>query len=71
MGAFSLIHWLILAIVVAFWIIPAWKIAARVGIGGAWSLLLIVPIVGMVAYWVFAFMKWPIDAETDRTTTFD
>lgn len=71
MGSFGIVYWLILVIVVAFWIVPAWKIAARVGIGGAWSLLLIVPLVGMVAYWVFAFMKWPIDDQADGRKAFD
>jgi hypothetical protein len=71
MSGFGLTHWLIIAVVVAFWIVPAWRIAARVGIGGAWSLLLIIPVAGMIAYWVFAFMKWPIDDQADHHKAFD
>ena len=71
MGSFSIVHWLIFIVVIAFWIIPAWKIADRVGIGGAWSLLLIVPLVGMIAYWAFAFMKWPIDDRPEQRRAFD
>jgi hypothetical protein len=42
-----------------------------VGIGGAWSLLLIVPVVGMIAYWAFAFMKWPIDDRAEHRRAFE
>ena len=71
MSSFGIVHRLILIVVIAFWLIPAWKIADRVGIGGAWSLLLIVPVVGMIAYWAFAFMKWPIDDRAAHRGTFD
>ena len=71
MGSFGIVHWLIIVVVIAFWPVPAWKIADRVGIGGAWSLLLIVPVVGMIAYWAFAFMKWPIDDRAAHRGTFD
>jgi hypothetical protein len=71
MWAFSLVHWVIFALVFAVWIIPAWKIVSRAGFSGAWSLLLIVPILGAVMYWVFAFVRWPIDDAADHSRTFD
>ena len=71
MGSFSLVHWVIFGVIFAAWIIPAWKIVSRAGFSGAWSLLLFVPLVGAIMYWVFAFMKWPIDSDTNHRGTFD
>ena len=70
MGTFSLFHWMIFALIFAVWIIPAWKIVSRAGFNGAWSLLLFVPLIGAIVYWVFAFIKWPIDNRVDHRDTF-
>jgi hypothetical protein len=61
MGAFSLWHWLVLLVVAAAFIIPAWRIAAKAGFPGALSLLLLVPLLGIVLLWVFAFIRWPVE----------
>ncbi len=39
--------------------IPAAVILGKAGYSQAWAGLLIVPIVGLIALWVFAFSKWP------------
>ena len=40
-------------------IVPAWKICKRVGLNPALSLLILIPLVNLVAVWVFAFAQWP------------
>lgn len=39
--------------------IPATVILGKAGYSRAWAVLMIVPIVGLIALWVFAFAKWP------------
>ncbi len=57
MAGFSLWHWLILVV----FIVPMWRIVSRAGFHGAWSLLMVVPLLNLVLLWVFAFMRWPRD----------
>lgn len=72
MGTFSPIHWLIVLLMVvpllALLIVPAWRIFQRAGFSGAWALLMLVPLVGMLALWILSFVKWPSDTE-GRTRT--
>jgi len=41
--------------------VPAGKVLKRTGHSGWWALLLLVPVANLVAYWVFAFKKWPAE----------
>lgn len=70
MGTFSPIHWLIALLMVApllaLLVVPVWRIFQCAGFSGAWALL--VPMVGFIALWVLAFVKWPNDPE-GRTRT--
>jgi uncharacterized membrane protein YhaH (DUF805 family) len=59
MGAFSGLYWLIMIAVTVIWLIPAIKILHKAGYSGWWCLLLFVPVVNIVMYWVFAFARWP------------
>jgi hypothetical protein len=63
MGSFSIYHWIILIFMVSvfplLYIVPAWKIVSKAGYSGAWSLLIIVPLVNLIMLWVFAFSDWP------------
>jgi len=59
MGSFSIWHWLVLLLYVAFVLVPCWRIVAKAGFSGAWSLLALIPLVNVVAFWVFAFVRWP------------
>lgn len=72
MGTFSIWHWAIALLMVAplfaLLLVPAWRILTRAGFHGAWSLLLLVPGLNMVAAWVLAFVKWPNDGQ-GRTRT--
>lgn len=48
---------LILAAIVL--VIPAWKVVEKAGYPGVWSLLVLVPLVNVLALWLFAFSRWP------------
>ena len=50
--------WGLLMMVIVF-IVPLWKILTKAGFNGAWSLLTFIPMVNIIALWVFAFSKWP------------
>lgn len=72
MGTFSPTHWLIvlamLTPLMALLVVPTWRILQRAGFNGAWALLMLVPIVGLLVPWVVSFLKWPNDREL-RTST--
>jgi hypothetical protein len=59
MGSFSIWHWLIVITWLVAFMVPAWRITKKAGFPGALSLLLLVPLVNVIAIWVFAFVKWP------------
>jgi hypothetical protein len=40
-------------------VIPCWQIVRKAGFEGAWALLAFVPVVNLVALWLFAFARWP------------
>lgn len=40
-------------------VVPFWKILEKAGFTPALSLLMLIPIVNLVALYVFAFSKWP------------
>jgi uncharacterized membrane protein YhaH (DUF805 family) len=43
----------------AVFVVPTWKIVAKAGFSGWWSLLMLVPFVNFIMLWMFAFMDWP------------
>ncbi len=49
-----------LALTLALTILPFWKIFSKAGYSGAWSLLMLVPLVNVLAIWIFAFSDWPV-----------
>lgn len=59
MGTFSIWHWIIILFYVAIVVVPCWRIMRKAGFAGAWSLLALVPLVNVIALWVFAFVSWP------------
>jgi hypothetical protein len=59
MAHFSIWHWLILLSYVAIIVVPCWRIVSKAGYSGAWSLLALIPLVNLIALWVFAFVTWP------------
>jgi hypothetical protein len=45
----------------------AWQGVARAGYAGAWSLLLLVPFVNIIAVYIFAFATWPAERRAPVT----
>jgi len=39
--------------------VPLVKILNKAGYSGAWVLLALIPMVNLVALWIFAFSTWP------------
>ena len=59
----SIWYLVVWAIFMGTFIIPLWRIVAKAGYSGTWSLMLFVPMVNMVMIWVFAFSKWPVETD--------
>jgi hypothetical protein len=47
-------------LVLVLMIACAWKIVEKAGFIGAWSLLLLIPCVNIIAVIYFAFTEWPV-----------
>jgi hypothetical protein len=61
MDSFSIWHWLIVIFWIAIFIVPAWRITKKAGYSGYLSLLTLIPLVNIIAIWIFAFAKWPVE----------
>lgn len=48
-------------IIIVYMMYLVGKILARSGHSPAWSLLLLIPFVQIIAIWYYAFKKWPLD----------
>ena len=59
-----------LAMIVLF-IVAYWKIWSKAGFNGAWSLLMLVPLVNLVAFLYLAFAEWPIHKRLGSPDTFN
>lgn len=42
--------------------VPGGQILKRTGHSGWWALLLLIPLVNLIAYWIFAFKRWPVSS---------
>jgi uncharacterized membrane protein YhaH (DUF805 family) len=70
MGSMSLMHWLIVAMILVVLLVPAARILRRAGFSGWWCILWVIPFVGLIGLWVFAFIPWPsIDGRDRRSET--
>ena len=73
MGTFSPTHWFIVLVMItplmALLIVPTWRILQRAGFNGAWALLMLVPVVGLLVPWVVSFLKWPSDRDYKTSTS--
>jgi len=61
MGSFGPIHWIIVLVVVATYLVPVTQILRRTGFSGWLCVLALIPMVNLVLFWVFAFAPWPRD----------
>ena len=64
---------LLIGLVVAgFFIYCYWRIWAKAGFNGAWSLLMLVPLANIGSIIYLAFAKWPVhDRSGELKRTFD
>ena len=65
MGTFSIWHWIIVVFVLIVPHIPAYWVIQKAGRNGWTCLLLMIPLVGLIYLWVFAFGKWPSEPERE------
>lgn len=57
MDSFTIWHWLIIIIFLSnLLFLPAVK---KAGFSGWWVVLSLIPVVGVVLLWIFAYAKWP------------
>jgi ATP/ADP translocase len=58
MSELSPIHWLTVFVILVL-LVPLQQIVRRAGYSAWWCALIIVPLVNVIALWVFAFRRWP------------
>lgn len=59
MGMFSFWHWLVVVLVFVLPTVLFSKIVVKAGFPVRWALLGLIPVVNVVALWMFAFGQWP------------
>jgi hypothetical protein len=63
MGSFSLLYWLlgsIIAVIISpILLAPVALILRRAGFSRWWCILWAIPVVNIIALWVFALVPWP------------
>jgi hypothetical protein len=67
MGAIAFaVFGLVMLVLIAFSVWIYWRIAVKAGYPGAYSLLLLVPVLNFVLPIAFAFVDWPLEVENRR-----
>ncbi len=69
MANFSVWHWTILILLPIIYLVPAARILRKAGFSGWLCLLLLVPVVNLLMYWIFAFVRWPVEDRSTRSST--
>ncbi|KCZ89010.1 MULTISPECIES: hypothetical protein [Hyphomonas] len=69
-GAMIFVGVLYIAFIVLF-IVGYWKIWSKAGFNGAWSLLMLVPLVNLIAFLYLAFAEWPIHKRLGNPDAFN
>jgi len=55
----SVWQWLAIAVFCVISVVPAVRILRRAGLSAWWAVFLVIPLVNLMALWVFAFTRWP------------
>jgi hypothetical protein len=63
MGAFFAAYGIFVLIVLIISIVIYWRIASKAGYPGAYSLLMLIPLVNLIVLLIFAFGEWPIERQ--------
>jgi len=67
-SSFALMHWfMVVSVFISLFMaalyvvigIPAAHVLYRTGNSRWWSLLILIPIVNFIGFWIFAFARWP------------
>ena len=58
--------WFVFLALFIFQMYCYWRVAAKSGYPGAYSLLLLIPLVNIVIMLIWVFSEWPIEAELKR-----
>lgn len=59
MGGISIWQLFIMVAYTVTIVIPCWRLLKKAGYPPVLSLIAIVPLVNVIALWIFAFAKWP------------
>jgi hypothetical protein len=59
MGSLSIFHWIIVILVLVLYGVPTAKILGRAGYSKWWTIVFFVPLLNIIALWVFAYCRWP------------
>jgi uncharacterized membrane protein YhaH (DUF805 family) len=59
MGSLSIFHILIVIVVLVLYFLPIVKVLQKAGYSGWWSLIVLVPLLNIIMFYVFAFADWP------------
>ena len=54
-------YYITLLIVIAVIVLVFGTVVKKAGFSRSWSLLIILPFIGLIMIWVFAFIKWPAE----------
>ena len=54
----SVWQWLAIAVFCVISVVPAVRILRRAGLSAWWAVFLVIPLVNLMALWVFAFIRW-------------
>lgn len=65
-GTFVVVWFIIAIAITIFSIYCCWRVAQKSGYNGAWSLLLLIPVVNIIIELIWVFSEWPIEAELKR-----
>jgi hypothetical protein len=58
----------LLLIVIVWQFVCFWQISKKAGYSGWWSLIMIIPFVGLIFAWIFPFMDWPVQSRLRAVT---
>lgn len=60
MGSFSIWHWIVVFVSISLLVLPPVAMVLRkTGRSRLWCILVLVPLLNLVALWVFAYIRWP------------
>ena len=66
MSGIGLPELIVIVVIGILVVVPFWKIFTKAGFSGGWSLLMIIPFIGIVILFYLAFAEWPIQRELKK-----